>query len=187
GAVMNYRLVPDAAWPSGGEDVAAAVGWLRANIAHYGGDPARIILMGTSAGAVHLGTWLMHAQTSKKLEGVNGIILLSGLYGYTPLDERDTPYYGAQADYTSRMPCAAIEHTQLPLFIARAEYDPPRFQTEFDAMVADRTRHPILPTTKFVAAGHNHYSIALHIGTGEIDGDHALSDALRGFIAPLVR
>jgi acetyl esterase/lipase len=54
GAVMNYRLAPDHMWPAGSEDVAAAVDYLRAHVAQHGGDPERIIVMGTSAGAVHV-------------------------------------------------------------------------------------------------------------------------------------
>ena len=41
-------------WPAGAEDVAAAVGWRRANIAAYGGDHDRIIVAGNSAGATHV-------------------------------------------------------------------------------------------------------------------------------------
>lgn len=51
GAVMGYRLAPEHRWPAGGEDVASAVDWLDANVARHGGDPHRIVLLGTSAGA----------------------------------------------------------------------------------------------------------------------------------------
>ena len=54
GAVMNYRLAPDHGWPAGGEDVLAALDWLTAAALRFGGDPQRIVLMGTSAGAVHV-------------------------------------------------------------------------------------------------------------------------------------
>lgn len=53
---VNYRLVdaqfPDRVrYPAFNEDVAAAVAWVRRNIARYGGDPKRIALVGHSAGA----------------------------------------------------------------------------------------------------------------------------------------
>ncbi|WP_164072517.1 alpha/beta hydrolase, partial [Poseidonibacter lekithochrous] len=48
GAAMNCRLLPEARWPEGGEDVMLAVEWLRANVAAHGGDPARIVVAGTS-------------------------------------------------------------------------------------------------------------------------------------------
>lgn len=54
GVVINYRLAPDHTWPAGSEDVLAALDWLVGNVAQHGGDPNRIVLMGTSAGAVHV-------------------------------------------------------------------------------------------------------------------------------------
>jgi acetyl esterase/lipase len=48
---INYRLSPAVDFPTQAEDVAAAVAWVRANIADYGGDPTRLYLMGHSAGA----------------------------------------------------------------------------------------------------------------------------------------
>lgn len=47
---VNYRLVPTVTWQRQPEDVAAAIAWVHAHIAQYGGDPARMYLMGHSAG-----------------------------------------------------------------------------------------------------------------------------------------
>src|SRR5260221_7168170 len=44
GVTMNYRLAPKAAWPAGGEDVAAALKWAKQNISKFGGDPERIFV-----------------------------------------------------------------------------------------------------------------------------------------------
>lgn len=174
GAAMNYRLLPDARWPEGGEDVVAAVKWLRDNAAEHGGDPARIVVVGTSAGAVHIATAL-------KLQPdlpVAGAVLLSGLYGYTPLDAKDEPYYGLNDDYAARMPREAIASTSIPLFICCAQYDPPRFQAEFLGLMAERfERHGVLPDG-MILSGHNHYSMAMHIGTA----DRRLTDEMVVFI-----
>jgi acetyl esterase/lipase len=48
---MNYRFVPHVKMEAIVRDVAKSVGWVHANIARYGGDPGRILLMGHSAGA----------------------------------------------------------------------------------------------------------------------------------------
>jgi arylformamidase len=48
---VNYRLSPAYPFPAQAEDVASAVAWVHNNIANYGGDPAKMILMGHSAGA----------------------------------------------------------------------------------------------------------------------------------------
>lgn len=51
GVNITYRLAPECPWPAAKEDLAAAIGWVNANIAGRGGDPARIILMGHSGPA----------------------------------------------------------------------------------------------------------------------------------------
>jgi acetyl esterase/lipase len=176
GVVLNYRLAPESTWPSGAEDVAATVDWLKANAATHNGDPSKIVLMGTSAGAVHVAGYLkLRASTA---QDVCGAMLLSGLYGYTPLDERDTLYYGDAALYGERMPLEAIASTTLPLLIASAEYDPPRFQTEFAELLQDRLARHGESTRSYVAAGHNHYSMTMHLGTS----DTRLTDEICRFV-----
>ena len=180
GAVMNYRLAPDHGWPAGGEDVGLAIGWLRAHAAERGGDPDRIVVMGTSAGAVHVAAHLMLRPDAG---GAAAVVLLSGLYGFTPLDERDMLYYGAPELYPARMPRDAIVATTVPLFVAGAEYDPPRFQAELIGLLAARLeRHGALPRTAIVA-GHNHFSLAYHLGTA----DTRLADDVLAFIGDATR
>lgn len=58
---VNYRLVPEALFPAGIDDVELAVSWMReqANVDRFGIDPARIAAFGGSAGgnlAALLGT-----------------------------------------------------------------------------------------------------------------------------------
>lgn len=173
GVVVTYRLAPDHMWPAGTEDVAAVVGWLKANAAAHGGDPDRIVLAGTSAGAVHV------AGALKRVEGgIRGAILLSGLYGYTPIDERDALYYGDPALYSDRMPLEALAATGLPLFLASAEFDPPRFQAEFLSLMQERlARHDAMPRA-MILSGHNHYSMPMHLGTA----DRRLADEICAFV-----
>ena len=174
GIVINYRLAPDDTWPAGAEDVAAAVAWLRQNAAQHGGDPDRIVLMGTSAGAVHVAGYLRLAGDKE----LRAAILLSGLYGYTPLDARDTAYYGDPALYSERMPMEAIASTGLPLLAACAQFDPPRFQAEFLGLMQDRlARHGTMPAA-LILQGHNHYSMPMHLGTA----DRRLADAICAFV-----
>ncbi|WP_048647669.1 alpha/beta hydrolase [Nitratireductor soli] len=48
---IDYRKVPATTIDGQVNDLAAAISWVRSNIARYGGDPSRIVLMGHSAGA----------------------------------------------------------------------------------------------------------------------------------------
>lgn len=177
GAVMNYRLAPDHIWPSGGDDVGAAVDWLRGNVAAHGGDPDRIILAGTSAGSVHIATFLQRADASA-LAGLRGAVLLSGLYGATPVETRDRMYFGQDIDaIAGRMPLDALVETGLPLFVACAEFDPTRFQIETMTLLSRRlARHGHLPRCA-IGTGQNHYSMAMHLG----GADTRLTDEILGF------
>ncbi|MEI7733123.1 MAG: alpha/beta hydrolase [Verrucomicrobiota bacterium] len=47
---VDYRLAPAHRWPTGIEDVEAAIRWLKAHAAEYRADPKRIALIGESAG-----------------------------------------------------------------------------------------------------------------------------------------
>ena len=171
GAVMNYRLAPEFSWPSGGEDVGAAVDWLKANAAVHGGDASRIVLAGTSAGAVHVATCL---QLRPDRDEVRGAVLLSGIYGVEPLDERDGIYFRE----STRMPLDALAGGRTPLLVAGAEFDPPRFQAEFLGLLRLRLeRQGSLPRVH-VASGHNHYSISLHLG----GADTRLADEIIVFV-----
>ena len=84
GVNIEYRLAPEAAYPGGAEDVGRAVSWVRENIAAHGGDPARIILFGHSAGA-HLAALLATnprflAAVGESTERIRGVVPISGTY-----------------------------------------------------------------------------------------------------------
>lgn len=174
GAVMNYRLAPGAVWPAGGEDVLAALAWLQAHAPAHGGDPRRVVVMGTSAGSVHIATAIRLAPDLP----ASAAVLLSGLYGFAPLEERDTPYYGAAELYARRMPRDAMVGASLPLFLACAEHDPARFQHETLALLDARTARHGSMGRGYIAGGHNHFSLAYHLGTA----DTRLADEVLGFL-----
>ncbi|MCJ2183717.1 alpha/beta hydrolase [Novosphingobium sp. 1949] len=177
GAVMNYRLAPGATWPSGAEDVGAAVAWLKANVAEFGGDPARIVLMGTSAGATHVAGYI--DRFASHASDVRAAILLSGLYGYEPLEARDERYYGPAAGYAERCPRAGLVATECPLFIACAHFDPALFQAEWLGLLAERKARRGALDWGHLANGHTHYSLPMHLGTT----DRTLSADLEAFLA----
>jgi hypothetical protein len=85
---INYRLAPGFPWPAQIEDVTRALGWIKKNIATYGGDPDRVVVAGGSAGG-HLAALL--ALTShdpdlatrgdvgrSRLVGARGALVLRG-------------------------------------------------------------------------------------------------------------
>lgn len=81
-ASVNYRLVPAAKVEDQAADVAAAFAWLRSNATKLNIDPARMVLMGHSAGA-HLvalvGTDPAYARAAGfALSDIRGVIPLDG-------------------------------------------------------------------------------------------------------------
>ena len=178
GVVVNYRLAPDNVWPSGSEDLAMVVDWLRTNVAEYGGDPDRIVIAGTSAGAAHVAGYLKHRPGHAS--EVRGAIFLSGVYGVTPMDDRrDRSYYGEdETRHATMAPLNAVSATKLPLLVCCAQFDPPRFQAEFLGLLQRRLeQHGELPRT-YVASGHNHFSMAYHLGSS----DRRLADEVEWFV-----
>ena len=135
GVTINYRLAPEHTWPSGAQDVAAAVQWVRDNIAAYGGDPSRIVLAGHSAGGVHVASYLAGQAAGAFLEsgsfdGIKGAGLLSGLYQIPDGDERgelELIYFGAKPS-AEVSALAGLLETEVPLIFAVAERDPQPIQ-----------------------------------------------------------
>jgi acetyl esterase/lipase len=183
GVNMTYRYAPEFQWPAGAQDVAAAVAWVRNNIADYGGDPDRIVVAGNSAGAVHVASYVTGqgsaGQDSGSLDGVRGAAMLSGFYR-VPLDERgdlERAYYGdTMAEDTDTL--AALTRAEIPLFFSVAERDPLFFQTQAARLVeAWFIAHQVMPNLVWVP-GHNHIS---GIGSVGVD-DAALGAPLARFV-----
>ncbi len=77
----NYRLLPQVEMDGVIGDVAKALGWVHKNIAGQGGDPARIFVMGHSAGA-QLAALICTDDRYLKAEGVP----MDVLKGCVPVD-----------------------------------------------------------------------------------------------------
>ncbi len=72
--------------------------WVADNIAARGGDPARVYLMGHSAGAVHVASYVSHPEFHRvKGGGLAGAILVSGIYDLTAgtAGDPERAYFGA--------------------------------------------------------------------------------------------
>ncbi len=89
--VPDYRLYPQVRWPTFLQDGAEAVRWARDHGREFGGDPARIVVMGHSAGAYNAamlaldGRWL-EAVGLDPARDLKGMVGLAGPYDFLPLD-----------------------------------------------------------------------------------------------------
>ena len=178
GVTMTYRLAPGHKWPSGARDVAAAVQWLRQNIAGYGGDPDKIVVAGNSAGAVHVASFAA-GQGGADPASIAGAALLSGIYEIRRPQpgEPEHAYYGPDPGReVSSLP--GLLETPVPLLFSVAERDPEFFQEAAARVVsAWLERHGTVPHLVWVE-GHNHMST---IASLTID-EPALGTALARFI-----
>ncbi|MBN8831375.1 MAG: alpha/beta hydrolase [Sphingomonadales bacterium] len=142
GVTATYRLAPDHGWPAGSEDIAAAIDWLRAHAAGHGGDPAKIVLVGQSAGAAHVAGYVGGAKFADIAAGaLAGAIMLSGLYDIVNLvhGPYETAYFGSDpAQFERQSSIEGLARTTLPCLFTVAEYDPELFQRQAALMIARR-------------------------------------------------
>lgn len=91
--VADYRLYPQVRYPEFLDDSAQAAAWTIGNIRSYGGDPARLYVMGHSAGAYNAAMlafdsrWMTKAGASPS--AFAGFIGLAGPYDFLPIDNPD--------------------------------------------------------------------------------------------------
>jgi triacylglycerol lipase len=181
GVNATYRLAPKHPWPAAAEDLGAAVRWVSENIATHGGDPARVFLMGHSAGAVHVASYVAHPRfhTPKGI-GLAGAILVSGLYDFTTASPSPggKAYLGADASkYAERSPLAGLVATPIPLMVAYAELDPPPFHRQAKQLNDALCRAGRCPRSLLLAK-HSHMSEVYAINTA----DTALSGPILAFV-----
>jgi acetyl esterase len=166
---INYRFAPKNKWPSGAEDLAAVLKWIRENGKKYAGDINSIFLMGTSAGAAHVSSYVFFENFQlKDGDGVAGAILMScPTYDTSRLDAKmDSVYYGEDSSkYPAMSAIDNVDGRKIPLFMVVAELDMPTVMYQNRTMInALYERDKALPIIK-VLIGHNHFSETAHINT----------------------
>lgn len=180
--VANYRLAPAHAWPAGAQDVAGAVAWARANAKSFGGDPARVILFGQSAGATHAATYLFDPSFQPSGQaGVAAGMLMSGPYSFQgELRPNLKAYFGDDPSrYAERSPLTHVGKSRTPLLLSVAEYDPAFLAVPtYELARAVTLRDGKSPSIAYFA-GHNHVSTVMSFGTAQDD----VGARVREFIA----
>jgi acetyl esterase/lipase len=170
---VEYRLAPEFTYPSGTEDIAAAVAWARANAGRFGADPARIFLMGHSAGGAHAAHYAYDRRFHPAGDpGIAGLIVASGRVRAETLPDnpnaaRVKAYYGDAARMEEGSGVNHVSPDSVPTLIALAEFENPLLDVHgaelFHRLAAAKRRAP--PIIRM--AGHNHASIVYHMNTAE--------------------
>lgn len=173
---VEYRLAPQAPYPGGAEDVIAAVRWVQRHIGAFGGNAARIFLMGHSAGGAHVASALFDPAIPGRLTEaeIAGVLLISArlradVLPDNPNAEGVRAYFGEDESlYELRSPASHAGASNVPALIAVAQHENPHLDRYgrdfFDAAQASSrsalTRYLRLPR-------HNHTSIVAHLNSGE--------------------
>lgn len=89
---VDYGLAPEAPFPAGPDDSFAATSWVHANAASFGGDPARLMVAGDSAGAT------MAIVTALRAREAAGPAIAAQFLIYPVTNYPDTP----PVSYTER-------------------------------------------------------------------------------------
>src|SRR3954466_3272268 len=179
-------LAPAAQWPAAAQDVGLLVKWLKANASAHGGDPERIYLIGHSAGATHIATYLYHSDLQEPNgAGIAGVVLMSGRYHFDP--KPDDPnlanfqaYFGTdQTRYPAQSPINYVKGAKpMPTFIVVSEYDNPDLDTQgallFGALCERDRACPRFTRMEL----HNHLSMVYQFNTA----DDALGRQILEFI-----
>jgi acetyl esterase/lipase len=182
GVNITYRLAPQFPWPAGAEDVASAVKWVSDEIGERGGDPSRIYLMGHSAGAIHVASYVSHPEFYKvKNGGLKGAIMVSAIYDLTaaPLTEPEQAYFGTDpSHHASESSLPGLLTTSIPLMAVSSELDLQGFVKQLDRFREASCKRPSGCARTVMLPQHNHMSEVYSINTA----DTRLTDQILEFV-----
>jgi acetyl esterase/lipase len=179
-AMMNYRLAPEFPWPSASTDILQCVTWLRN---HHSQD-RKIILVGQSAGAAHVATYLTDELFCKHAyQNIAGAVLMSGFYNtLSPMSPGAKSYFGDDlATLEKRSTILKVANLKTPLLLTLAQFDPPGIALQTLSLATQLTQVQQSLPPLYYLAGHNHVSTVLSIGSPQVEVGELLMKYARHF------
>lgn len=190
--IIDYSLLEHGAtFPSGAQEIEAALQWVRTNLAprSLGASTRDLYLLGNSAGGVNLASWLFLDEFARSVtsltraeEGLHlrVVAILSSAYVWTPeagMKDILVQYYGSVT--------ASEELSPLPL-MQRAKKATDRAWPHVLVMVSELDPQFVIESSQdfmrewrqvggsgeyWKLAGHNHISPPLALGCGDADAE----------------
>jgi acetyl esterase/lipase len=184
--IPDYRKFPDVRFPEFMLDAAQAVVWARDHAHEFGGDPARLFVMGHSAGG-QIAALL--AADKRYLAAVNmrprdlaGMIGLAGAYAFLPFVDNESRIFGddERGRYDSQ-PINFIDGDEPPMLLLQGT-DDDEVPANNAEVVAERAQAMDGTAVLKLYPGVGHSSILLSFARGHASQVPALRDTL-DFIA----
>ncbi len=155
--IADYRLYPEVRYPAFLADAAAATRWTLSHIAEYGGDPARVSLMGHSAGAYNAmmlaldPVWLGDDRAR-----IKSVVGLAGPYDFLPLtDPALQIVFSTESDLARTQPITYVDGTAPPVLLATGRLDTVVSPGNVDRLAARiREKGGTVETEYYALLGH---------------------------------
>lgn len=126
--LAGYRLEQDGRYPAMLEDTASAIAAAAERAEAYGGDPARIVISGHSAGAYNVAQvalqerWL--AEAGFESGAIRGVVGLAGPYDFYPFDSESTiAAFGVAGAGAESQPVNHARAGAPPMLLVHGEQD----------------------------------------------------------------
>lgn len=184
--LAGYRLYPQAKFPAMLEDGAAALRWVQGNAARYRGDPARMALMGHSAGAYNVAMLTLDPQWLKRVgldaQAIRGTVALAGPFDFLPFDSPATIHsFGDAPDPSMTQPVNFAHKDAPPLLLVTGDADT-RVKPRNSEALARRLTEAGAPTKPVLLDGVTHEGIIMMFARPFSRDTRAL-DAVLPFLA----
>ena len=182
----NYRLYPQVRLAGALADAAQAVAWAEHEAPRLGADPARISVMGHSAGA-QLAALIATDPGALAAAGarpVRAFVGLAGPYDFLPLSDPELKdYFGPPERYPQSQPVNFVSAASAPSFLAQGEDD--RDVRPRNAIsLAARLQAAGVPVELRLLKGEGHGSLLKHFVRPYRGADPLFEDIVRYLIAP---
>lgn len=182
----GYRLTPDGVFPHMLQDGALALKWVQDHIAEHGGDPARVFVMGHSAGAYNGmmlaldRQWLGRAGVPDGF--IKGMIGIAGPYDFYPFtSDSARRAFAHVADPAITQPISFARGDAPPLLLLTGDSDT-TVKPRNSLALAKAMSAAGSPTQAVVLNGLSHESIIMALAQPFMRREPRVIDAVLAFL-----
>lgn len=166
--IPDYRLYPEVRYPDFLDDSARAVAWAAREASRYGGDPARLYVMGHSAGAYNAAMIALDprflARQGMTPAALRGWIGLAGPYDFMPIVNPTTrPVFHYPDTPVESQPIRHASASSPPALLIAANKDKLVDPKRNTGGLAARLRAQGVPVEEIYYDGVNHVTLVASI------------------------